>query len=106
MTSRFIGGFAALGLLLAAPLGAAQAADMPLKAPPPVLAPVWTWTGFYIGASVGGDWARDVFEPIIPNEEVSPQDNLITPHNVTGAGTAGYNFQSELVVYGIEATWA
>jgi len=102
MTSRFIGGFAALGLLLAAPLGAAQAADMPLKAPPPVLAPVWTWTGFYIGASVGGDWARDVVRPTIPDGGVFPRDNLITPHNVTGAGTAGYNFQSGLVVYGIE----
>ena len=102
MTRRFIGGFAVLGLLLAAPLGAAQAADMALKAPPPVLAPVWTWTGFYIGADVGGDWARDVVRPAIADGGVFPRDNLITPHNVTGAGTVGYNFQSGVVVYGIE----
>ena len=35
----------------------ASAADMPVKAPPPVMvAPVSTWTGCYIGGNVG--WAR------------------------------------------------
>ena len=35
----------------------ASAADMPVKAPPPVMvAPVATWTGCYIGGNVG--WAR------------------------------------------------
>ena len=33
-------------------VGAAVAADMPLKAPPPVV--VNTWTGFYVGADFGG----------------------------------------------------
>jgi outer membrane immunogenic protein len=37
--------------------GAAQAADMPLKAPP-IAAPVmYNWTGFYIGGHIGGAWA-------------------------------------------------
>ena len=31
-------------------VGAAVAADMPLKAPPPVV--VNTWTGFYVGADM------------------------------------------------------
>jgi hypothetical protein len=35
--------------------GVAYAADMPVKAPPPApIAPVTNWTGFYIGAQVGG----------------------------------------------------
>jgi outer membrane immunogenic protein len=36
--------------------GAAYAADMPVKAPPPVapVAPVTNWTGFYVGVQVGG----------------------------------------------------
>jgi len=34
----------------------ASAADMPVKAPPPVPAPVYAWTGCYIGGNVG--WAR------------------------------------------------
>ena len=41
----------------AAELGLANAADMPVKARPlPPPAPVFSWTGFYIGAHVGGAW--------------------------------------------------
>jgi opacity protein-like surface antigen len=36
--------------------GLAQAADMPVKAPPPS-PPALSWTGFYIGGNVGGAWA-------------------------------------------------
>jgi hypothetical protein len=37
----------------------AMAADMPLKAPPPP-APVevYSWTGFYLGGNLGGEWSR------------------------------------------------
>src|SRR3954447_17583239 len=43
-------------------VGAAQAADMPVKAyraPVAVPAPVFTWTGFYVGANAGGHWSKD-----------------------------------------------
>src|SRR5262249_4917567 len=38
----------------------ADAADlrMPVKAPPPVAAAVWSWTGFYIGVNGGYSWGR------------------------------------------------
>jgi outer membrane immunogenic protein len=39
------------GLALAGP---ALAADMPLKAPPIIAAPAFSWTGCYIGGNVGG----------------------------------------------------
>ncbi len=43
-----------LGLVaMAAP---ALAADLPVKAPPPVVAPMFNWSGFYIGAN--GGWGR------------------------------------------------
>jgi outer membrane immunogenic protein len=43
-------------LALAATLaGPAVAADMPIKAPPPVY---FTWTGLYFGGSIGGAWSR------------------------------------------------
>jgi outer membrane immunogenic protein len=35
---------------------AASAADMILKAPPPVAAPLYDWTGFYGGVDVGYSW--------------------------------------------------
>jgi outer membrane immunogenic protein len=44
----------ALGLVaIAAP---ALAADLPVKAPPPVLPPMFNWSGFYIGGN--GGWGR------------------------------------------------
>jgi outer membrane immunogenic protein len=46
--------------------GSANAADLgprpAYKAPPPVLAPAYNWTGFYIGGHFGGGWARKAWE--------------------------------------------
>jgi len=49
-----------LALIAAGSLAAgsltAVAADLPVKAPAAVMAPVSTWTGCYIGGNVGGAW--------------------------------------------------
>jgi outer membrane immunogenic protein len=62
-----------LGSLVALTMGgsAAIAADMPLKAPPPVV--VWSWTGCYVGIEGGGAWGR------------SKHQSFFSP----GLGTAG-----------------
>ena len=52
MKFRVLAG-AAISAVLA---GSAFAADMPLKAPPPVLA--YDWSGFYLGGVIGGAWTR------------------------------------------------
>ena len=38
----------------------ALAADIPMKAPVavPVMAPAFSWTGWYVGAHAGYDWGR------------------------------------------------
>jgi outer membrane immunogenic protein len=58
-----IGLVSVLALAIAAPMGAANAADMAVRAPsPPPMAPVpvyFNWTGFYVGANFGGGWAND-----------------------------------------------
>src|SRR5438093_5832838 len=51
MKKLLLAGTALGGLALAGP---ALAADIPVKAPPPVVAPAFTWTGCYIGGNVGG----------------------------------------------------
>jgi hypothetical protein len=39
----------------------ASAADLPVKAPVAPVAAPYNWTGFYIGANIGGGWGnRDV----------------------------------------------
>ena len=55
---RFIG-IAMTALVIAAPWGIASAADMPLKAAAPVVAPEYNWSGFYGGVNAG--WASERF---------------------------------------------
>jgi outer membrane immunogenic protein len=54
---KLLTAIAALGLI-GTP---AFAADMAVKAPPPVVAPapVFSWTGFYIGGNAGGAWSHN-----------------------------------------------
>jgi len=90
-------------------LGAAPAvaADLPARttypAPPPIVAPIYDWSGFYIGINGGGgtssfDWNLDGV-----GDEGS--------HNATGGtvgGQIGYRWQMASWVFGVEAqgNWA
>jgi outer membrane immunogenic protein len=75
----------------------ATAADMPVKAPAPVAAPVHNWTGFYVGANIGGGWGNR-------NVDFSPNDPLtldffampaisFRASGVLGGLQLGYNWQ-------------
>jgi outer membrane immunogenic protein len=58
MKFRLLAGIAITAIMA----GSAFAADMPLRAPPPVLA--YDWSGFYIGGVIGGGWTRtDISTP-------------------------------------------
>jgi outer membrane immunogenic protein len=46
------------GIALALGTGVASAADMPVKAPPYVPPPPFSWTGCYFGGNIGGAWAN------------------------------------------------
>jgi outer membrane immunogenic protein len=88
------------GLALVAALGAgvAQAADLPrqmyTKAPP--IAPMFDWTGFYIGANVGYGSAHNDFTVVgVPGSE-----NM---NGIIGGGQLGYNWQTGAWVFGLEA---
>jgi outer membrane immunogenic protein len=102
-------------LMLAAPV--AQAADMALKAPPPP-APVWSWTGFYIGAHVGGAWGdwheTDAItcpggpgacipaQALINDINARFSSDHLRPSGFAGGLQAGYNWQMSQIVTGIE----
>ena len=76
--------------------GAASAADLaarPYTKAPVAMASVYNWTGFYLGLVGGGAW-----------------ENSGSPRMQGGfvGGTAGYNWQTGNIVFGLEAdgAWA
>jgi outer membrane immunogenic protein len=106
-------GAAAIAVLISA-AGPAIAADLPVKAP----APVYSWTGFYLGADIGGYGAGQSATtnpfpspgfgaPAIIGAGVPGFGNLPTTHDLGGAGAlgaihAGYNWQVSNWVVGLE----
>jgi len=56
MTRTVLSWLAVSVLLIAAPLGVASAADMPVKAPHAAPPPAFDWNGFYVGAYAGAAW--------------------------------------------------
>jgi outer membrane immunogenic protein len=95
-------------LAAVATLGAtsAFAADLPVryKAPPPVAAQVFSWTGFYIGGHVGWASARHGSAQVVDFDGAG--DLFDFPggreNGVFGGIQAGYNWQFNNVVFGIE----
>lgn len=82
--------------------GTASAADMPTKAPmvAPIAAPMYNWSGFYIGGDVG--WQGST----IDLSRTGPVAGTLTyaPHHTSVAfgGFAGYQHQFGQFVLGIE----
>jgi outer membrane immunogenic protein len=96
-------------VLAAAPLAAAYAADMPLKAPPPPAA--FSWAGWYIGGNIGGGWGRAgsdtvTFAPSAAGS-IPGGASLALPgmsaSTLLGGAQIGYNWQRGPIVYGLEA---
>jgi outer membrane immunogenic protein len=83
--------------------GSAFAADLPSRAPPPIYvppAPIFTWTGFYIGGQVGYAWGKN---------NVNFGDNFgdyaafsYNTSGVIGGAHVGYNLQLSQFVIGLE----
>jgi outer membrane immunogenic protein len=93
-----------LGAVAALVLGptAALAADLPVKAPPPVV--IYDWTGFYIGVAGGGSLGGS--NHVDPNGFNYTADGFRVQGGLIG-GTLGYNWQVYRFVFGFEgdASW-
>jgi outer membrane immunogenic protein len=111
MRNSLISIFAGTGLSLAAS-GFAVAADMVVKAPPPPPAPVFSWTGFYVGGNIGYSWGNasgDLNDPAIDifsglGSLPTSFSESLRPKGVIGGGQFGYNYQvNPTWVVGLEA---
>jgi outer membrane immunogenic protein len=80
--------------------GIAQAADMLMKAPPP--APVYNWTGWYVGLNGGGAWTTNQSAPfsgagpaapLFFAVDAYPSSVPLTSKGGFGGFQTGYNWQ-------------
>jgi outer membrane immunogenic protein len=62
------------------------------KAPPPA-PPPYNWTGFYLGANLGGSWGSESHEIFYGPTGVSQVGVTNHPDGVIGGGQIGYNWQ-------------
>jgi outer membrane immunogenic protein len=95
-------------------VNSASAADMPPKAvyKAPIMAPAWSWAGFYIGGDVGARWSRARwttldFDPTAPSTIDNPANLKKTSFRF--GGYAGYNWMfAPAWLVGLEADigWA
>jgi outer membrane immunogenic protein len=87
----------------------AAAADLPArpwdKAPPPMVSPMYDWTGFYAGFNGGGGWARKC-------RDLTPvglgSDGCASTTGGVAGGQLGYRWQAGTIVFGLEGQgdWA
>jgi outer membrane immunogenic protein len=87
---------AGIATLIAAPAFAATAKKKTPPPPPP--APVYSWTGWYVGANVGGGWGhRDVSFSFPANDpilaDIVPPAQSFSTSGVVGGLQLGYNWQ-------------
>src|SRR5204863_6794111 len=95
-----------IALGAAAPAVAADLAARPYTKAPPMVAAVYDWTGFYIGANGGWGSSRNSWDSVAPFL-VGPEGS----HDATGGtvgGQVGYRWQAGTWVFGVEAqgNWA
>lgn len=90
--------FATISVVALSLSGAANAADLsaaPAYKTAPLAAPVWTWTGAYLGINAGGGVARNsTTQTITPNPTSNPFAMYnSSPAGFVGGGQLGYNYQ-------------
>lgn len=85
-------------------MAADLAAKMPVKAPVPMMAPIYNWTGFYIGGVAGYGWGSDDWTRL-DGSGGSSANGTVRSFDTSGAtvgGQLGYNYQINQLVLGAE----
>jgi outer membrane immunogenic protein len=105
---------AAFAALIAGPAMAADLGAPVYRRPVAVAAPIYTWTGFYVGGNVGYSWGRPNSDTILTGigapTTFGPfafgHSDPLKLGGVIGGAQIGYNWQASTNwVYGLEADW-
>ena len=86
--------------------GSALAADLPARGAAIAPAPVFVamnWAGFYVGAQLGGVQGNDKAQVLIGGVPIAGFGQSYSATAVTGGVYAGYNWQFNNIVLGLEA---
>src|ERR1700682_4071132 len=107
MKKFLLGAVGLVALIFAAPASAADLAARPYTKAPAMIAAVYDWSGFYIGANGGWGSSRNCWDFLPAAGGTSPEGC----HNATGGtvgGQVGYRWQSGTWVFGLEGqgNWA
>ncbi|MBB1092473.1 porin family protein [Rhodopseudomonas palustris] len=103
---KFLLGSVALIALGAAPAMAADLAARPYAKAPPIIAAVYDWSGFYIGANGGWGTSRKSWD--FYGVGGLAAEGSHDASGATAGGQIGYNWQAGSWVFGLEAqgNWA
>jgi outer membrane immunogenic protein len=96
-----------IALGAAVPAVAADLAARPYTKAPPMMATLYDWSGFYIGANGGWGSSDNSWDAVAPNFAFGPEGS----HDASGGtvgGQVGYRWQAGTWVFGVEAqgNWA
>jgi outer membrane immunogenic protein len=83
-------------------IASAQAADLSTKPPPAAYTPqAINWTGFYVGAHLGGAWSNANW-----TNPVSGLSDNLRKAGVFGGAQMGVNYQFDSIVFGVEGDFS
>lgn len=97
--------FLASAAIVALPIGAAGAADLPARMPvkaAPIAPLPFNWTGFYVGANVGAIWSKSSAVDDGTSGFAPFPGDISTGVGILGGVQAGYNWQVSNFVLGVE----
>jgi outer membrane immunogenic protein len=108
MKKFLLGTVGLIALSMSAPASAADIAARPYTKAPPMVAAIYDWSGFYIGANGGWGSSRNCGDALSVAGTFVNSEGC---HDATGAvagGQLGYRWQSSAFVFGVEAQgdWA
>jgi outer membrane immunogenic protein len=107
MKKFLLGTVGLLALSMAAPASAADMAARPYtKAPPPMAAPMYDWTGFYIGGNGGWGSNHNCVDFVVAGAVTA--DGCRDRSGGVAGGQLGYRWEFNQFVFGLEAQgdWA